>query len=164
MTVHTAMELTAADIMTGDVVCLNQDLDIHECEKMLVERGISGAPVVDVEGHLKGVLSKTDLVAYHYTTGEEAQAGQSYRLDAARGTRIVEFNVPTAGEVMTPVPCVATEGTRISELAALMTRRAVHRIVICRNRRVVGIVTSMDILRAVAAEAPEDWNPDGFPG
>jgi len=163
MTVHTALEATASDIMTSDVVCLNEDLDIHECEKMLVERRISGAPVVDVDGRLKGVLSKTDLVAYHFTTAEEAEP-PSYRIGAPRGAHIVEFNVPAARDVMTPVPCVATEGTTIPELAALMTRRGLHRIVICRGPRVVGIVTSMDILRAISAGAPDDWNPSGFPG
>jgi CBS domain-containing protein len=157
--------LNATDIMTSDVVCLNEDLDIHECEKILIDKGISGAPVVDLEGHLRGVLSKTDLVSYHYNAGEEeAGTEPAYRVEQGKGSRVIEFNAPSARDVMTPVPCVATEAATIPELAAPMGRREVHRVVICRNRKVVGIVTSMDILKAIAAEAPKDWDPSGFPG
>lgn len=159
-------DIKAADIMTRDVVCLNEDLDLHECEQLLLERGISGAPVVDEQGHLKGVLSKTDIVGHHFASGEEEGADEKeYHMEGVRGARVYEYNAPRAKELMTPVPCVATEFMTLGELAALMVRREVHRVIICRERRVVGIVSSLDILRAIATEpATADWAPGGFPG
>lgn len=154
MTAETTERLAARDIMTSDVVCLNEDLDIHECEKILLEKGISGAPVVDMQGHLRGVISKTDLVHYHFDRGdEELDEGETYRIQDVAGSHVVDFNTPSAKDVMTPVPCVAEESSSIAELAALMVRREVHRVVICRGRKVVGIVSSMDILKAIARGA-----------
>ena len=165
MAICAVENIRAGDIMTKEVVCLNEDLDLHECEKILLNKGISGAPVVDVDGHLKGVLSKTDLVTHHYVGGEEARENMSYKMEDVRGAYVVDYNTPSAGDMMTPVPCVATEWATIGEIAALMVRRQVHRVVICKDRRVIGIVSSMDILRAIAKEpAAEGWDPDGFPG
>ena len=62
----------------------------------------------------------------------------------------MDFNTPAARDVMTPVPCIASESTSLAELAGLMVRRQVHRVVICRGRKVVGIVSSMDVLRVIA--------------
>ncbi len=165
MAICAVENIRAGDIMTKEVVCLNEDLDLHECEKILLNKGISGAPVVDVDGHLKGVLSKTDLVTHHYVGGEEAREDISYKMEDVRGAYVVDYNTPSAGDMMTPVPCVATEWATIGEIAALMVRRQVHRVVILKDRRVIGIVSSMDILRAIAQEpAAEGWDPDGFPG
>ncbi|HET6371794.1 MAG TPA: CBS domain-containing protein [Candidatus Polarisedimenticolia bacterium] len=156
----------AADIMTRDVVCLNEALDLRECEKILLDRRISGAPVVDDEGHLRGVLSKTDLVSHHYTSGgEESGKPGPYWDSDVHGIYVFDMSTTLARDIMTPVPCVASEWTTINELSALMARREVHRVVICRNRKVVGIVTSMDILQAIAKQpATEGWDPAGFPG
>ncbi|HKY31120.1 MAG TPA: CBS domain-containing protein [Candidatus Polarisedimenticolia bacterium] len=161
----TSETIKAADIMTRDVVCLNEELDLHECESILLERGISGAPVVDTEGRLKGVLSKTDLVTHHHAGGEEIVDAGPYRLDGVRGAHLLQVAPSAARDIMTPVPCVAAEWATLGELAALMVRREVHRVVICRDRKVVGIVSSLDILRAIAEEpALAEWDPKGFPG
>ena len=166
MSTCTAERITAQDIMTSDIVCLNEDLELRECEKILLEKGISGAPVVDVAGHLLGVLSKTDLVSHHFNYGEEGTGEKpTYKVENADGFHVVEFNTPKARDLMTPVPCVATEWATIHDLAALMVHKEVHRVVICRRRKIVGIVTSMDILRAIASDLPEEeWDVAGFPG
>ena len=149
---RTIQSLKAAEIMTKEVVCLNEELGLHECERMLLDKGISGAPVVDTEGRLRGVVSKTDLVSYHADRGEEElETSEFFRIEGLHGSHIIDLNMPVARDVMTPVPCVASETSTIGELAALMVRREVHRVVICRGREVVGIVSSMDILRAIAS-------------
>jgi CBS domain-containing protein len=165
MAICAVENIRASDIMTKDVVCLNEDLDLHECEKIFLNKGISGAPVVDVDGHLKGVLSKTDLITHHYVGGEEAREDVPYKMEDVRGAYVVDYNTPSAGDMMTPVPCVATEWATIGEVAALLVRRQVHRVVICKDRKVIGIVSSMDILRVISKEpAAEGWDPEGFPG
>ena len=157
--------LRAADIMSRDVVCLNEDLGLHECERILLDRGISGAPVVDTEGRLRGVLTKTDLVTHHYADGEDVTDGGTFRMEGIRGAHIVAVSPMVARDIMTPVPCIATEHATLGELAALMVRREVHRVIICNQRNVIGIVSSMDVLRAMADEPEaEGWDPQRFPG
>lgn len=145
--------IKARDIMTRDIVCLYQDTDLHECEKLLLDRGISGAPVVDEEGRLLGVLSKTDIVSHHFASGEEEGGDErSLRVEKTAGSHVFEYNSPLARDLMSPVPCTAAESCSLGALAALMVRREVHRVVITKEGRVVGIVSTMDILRAIATE------------
>lgn len=166
MVTCTTERIKASDIMSRDVVCLNEELDLRECEKILLERGISGAPVVDTNGRLRGVLSKTDIVTHHFSSGEEeGSSEESFHLEGVRGAHAFSYTSPAARDIMTPVPCTASEWATLGEIAALMARREVHRVVICREGKVVGIVSSMDILRAIASEpAQEGWDPGGFPG
>ena len=152
---HQCLSLTmkAGDIMSTDVVCLNENLDLRECEKLLLDRGISGAPVVDDKGHLRGVLSKTDIVNHHYISGEDEGSGdESLKIERSAGSHVFEYSTPTAAALMTPVPCTASVNTNLEDLAALMVEHELHRVVICRNRKVVGIVSSLDIMRAVAGK------------
>jgi CBS domain-containing protein len=165
MEMDTNRTLKAADIMTRSVVCLNEDLDVRACERILLDRGISGAPVVDTNGRLRGVLSKTDLVTHHYADGEDIIDAGPYKMEGVRGAHVVQVSPMCARDIMTPVPCVATESHTLEELASLMVRREVHRVVICHERKPVGIVSSMDILRAIAADPETDvWDPGAFPG
>lgn len=144
-------DIRATDVMTRDVLCLNEALDLHECEKLLLEKGISGAPVVDDEGRLIGVLSKTDLVTHHFTAGEEEGADEdSLQREAVAGSHVFEYSSPRARDLMSPVPCTAPEHCSLRALAAIMVQRGVHRVVITRHWRVVGIVSTMDILKAIA--------------
>lgn len=145
--------IRATDVMTRDVFCLNETLDLHECEKLLLERGISGAPVVDDKGRLLGVLSKTDIVSHHFTSGEEEGGDErSLIVEKTAGSHVFEYKSPLARDLMSPVPCTAAESCCLGALAALMVRKEVHRVVITREERVVGIVSTMDILRAIATE------------
>ncbi len=50
------------DIMTGDVITFSPDALIYDCARLLKEKRISGAPVVNGEGEVVGVLSETDII------------------------------------------------------------------------------------------------------
>ena len=63
-------KIKVADIMTRDVVTVHQDWTVEEAADLLLERKISGAPVVDDQGQLCGVITQTDLFkATLYITG-----------------------------------------------------------------------------------------------
>ena len=89
-----------------------------------LERGVSGVPVVGPKGDLIGVVSQTDLV----------------RQDHAGAT---------VACVMTPWTVSFEEDTEVKELARQMLAKKIHRVVITREGRLCGIVTSMDMVRAM---------------
>ncbi|MBW2579330.1 MAG: CBS domain-containing protein [Deltaproteobacteria bacterium] len=62
------------DLMTRDVAVINRKSDVHELEKLLLERRVHGLPVVNDDGILVGVISQTDLLAWHYNTGVDGAA------------------------------------------------------------------------------------------
>jgi CBS domain-containing protein len=150
----------AKDIMNPNVVTVTNTLDLREAAKILVEEGISGAPVVDELGNLLGVISQSDLVEYELTMEREPTVeAPFYRrpyddsLHPSRGFQIEELPVDTVKDVMTPFLVTVEEHTLICEVAARMAKFGIHRlIVVDEDRQLRGIVTSMDVLRWLAEE------------
>lgn len=128
-----------AEVMSRDVVCVRADLGVACVRELLLSRGFSGAPVVDEGGRPIGVVSKTDLLRERF----EAAAG-----GAADGT-----GARCAGDVMTPIAMTLVETAPIYEAAALMARHGVHRVpIVTHDGRLVGVVSSLDMLRWIAWE------------
>ena len=69
---------TVDDLMTRDVAVIRSDADVHELEQKLLRDAIHGMPVVDEDNTLVGVVSQTDLIAWHYFSGVD---GSSYYQD-----------------------------------------------------------------------------------
>jgi CBS-domain-containing membrane protein len=151
------LNLTAADLMTTTVVAIPRAMSLRGAAHLLAQAHISGAPVVDGSGHCIGVLSTTDFVSW-------ADKG-----DAARHPRLPAVDCPHSewqvlepeqlpadevGEYMTPDPVTVLPGTSIGELARQMTDAHIHRVIVVdAERRPVGIVSSTDILAALARAA-----------
>jgi CBS-domain-containing membrane protein len=124
--------LTVRDIMTTNVYTVEADASAEEAAWGLTRRHIGGAPVRDAEGNLVGVLTKGDLV-----NPEPAQW--------IKGE-------PTVGDLMNPDVLALYRDDPALAAAAGMVERNVHRVVVLdEEQRMVGIVTSMDIVKAVAA-------------
>lgn len=118
--------MLARDIMRSDVLTLRPETTLREAAVFLVRHRISGAPVVGPGRRLIGLISSTDLMR----NGQEAPEAE-------------------VGAVMTPAAYCAKEETPVAELARFMLAKRVHRVVIVRRGRLKGIVTSMDMLRAL---------------
>lgn len=143
-----ALELPATgrvgEIMTRQVVSVNPDTSISTVIELLLSRRISGVPVVDEEGVPVGLISKTDLLR---DLQEGGDARQSSRMSFAGH----EEEGRTAEEVMTPAACSLSEHASIVEASGLMFRGGMHRLpVVDSEGKLVGIVSSLDVLRWVA--------------
>jgi len=126
-------EPRVADVMSRVVVCVRADLAGAALARLLVERGIGGAPVVDRDGRPVGVVSKTDVLRA-----------------VARGADLTRL---TVDDMMMPVAFVVDEDATLARAAALMATEGIHRIpVVNRAGAVVGIVTPLDVARWLAGE------------
>ena len=142
--------LTAKSIMSAPVVTIRPELAVRDAVRLMLDRHISGLPVVDGEGQLVGIVTEADLLA------KEAQPpvseplvgwfGRSLWLERlVTGHRKVEGR--TVGEVMTHNVVTAEEETPVHILAARMMRYGVNRLPIVRAGQVAGIVTRADVLK-----------------
>lgn len=150
------MSYLARDIMNTDVISVREDMDIRDLAKLFLEQGITGAPVIDAEGNLVGVISQTDLVYHGMTRGDElvleSDFYQKARMEGQyipRGFQIEDFNSALVSDVMTPVVHSVTEKARVESVASLMTRKHVHRVVVRKGMKVVGIISALDILKVM---------------
>jgi CBS domain-containing protein len=119
--------------------------------------------VVDELGNLLGVISQSDLVESELATERELTVeALFYRrpyddaLHPSRGFQIEELPTHTVKGVMTPFLITIEEDIPIREVAARMAKFGIHRlIVVDDDQQIRGIVTSLDVLRWVAATAGE---------
>jgi predicted transcriptional regulator len=146
------------DVMNPDVMTVADEMTTGELARYLTEREISGAPVVDNQGHLIGVVSMTDIGRHMAEPSElESTRGSEFYRDSGDevtfesfGQRHVEGSAATVRDVMTPVVHQVPANATVAEAARVMVREHIHRLVVTQGRQPVGIITSMDLLRVVA--------------
>jgi len=150
------MAIVAADIMSKDVLCVDKSADLRDLAKLFLSRKITGAPVVDGRGDLCGVISQTDLLFYQLSRDDELVMPSGFYSNVkvegralTTGFQIEDVNTATVEEVMTPVVHSVTPQTGVDAVARLMTRRHIHRVIVREGRKVVGIISALDILRVV---------------
>jgi CBS domain-containing protein len=142
--------MTVGDVMTRSVVSVRSWTPLKEVAQLLIERRISGLPVVDDNGVLLGVVSEGDFLMKE----QGAQAIRHRPLARIFGesresrSRLAKFEALTAGEAMTAPALTIASGRHIAEAAAVMTERGVNRLPVVDEGRLVGIVTRADLVRA----------------
>ena len=145
------------DVMNPDVMTVADEMTTGELARYLTQREISGAPVVDSQGHLIGVVSMTDIGRQMAEPSEfESGRGSEFYRDLADetledfGQRYVEQSTATVRDVMTPVIHQVPVTATVAEAARVMIREHIHRLVVTQGKEPVGIITSMDLLQVVA--------------
>lgn len=147
------------EIMSTRVVCVRPELSVETLLGLFIDKGISGAPVVDDDGRPIGMVSKTDLLSERFLEGEtmEGEQGpmrftteQGYEVELEGGFHTTQLANSCVGDIMTPLVFALPEGATIPQAAALMAYEGVHRApVVSLDDRVVGVVSSLDVLRWV---------------
>jgi predicted transcriptional regulator len=146
--------MIAKEIMQKKVIAVGPDMTLREAAKLFHESKISGAPVVDPAGKLMGVLSQTDLARHRVRglAGLKDKEGSFWVPEQAAGMAgLTERSSATikVSEVMTKVVFSAPEDMPVRDLMRMMVREKIHRIVITNDGKLSGILTTMDMLRAV---------------
>jgi CBS domain-containing protein len=155
-------DLTAADVMNTQVLAVRPEMSVHELATFLTENQITGAPVIDHQGHLVGVASETDIAECE---GERADLvrdrsdpalelrgwGDRANPDEIRGLH-VEADDLTVRDIMTPAAYTIPHDTPVARVAQTMIAGRIHRLLVTRDKRVVGIVTSLDLLTLLCPE------------
>jgi predicted transcriptional regulator len=148
------------DVMSPDIMTVADDMTTDELARYLTEHEISGAPVVDGQGQLVGVVSMTDIGRQmaEPTEFRVPERSEFYRDTADDVTledlaqRFVEQRAVAVRDVMTPVVHHVPAGAPVAEAARIMIDNHIHRLVVTQGREPVGIITSMDLLRVVAGQ------------
>ena len=146
------------DLMNPDIMTVADEMTTEELARYLIEREISGAPVVDSQGHLIGVVSMTDIGRNMAEPSDLTSSRDSsfYRDDAVDltledlGQHFEEERAVTVRDVMTPVIHQVPVTASVAEVARIMVERHIHRLVVTQGKDPVGIITSMDLLKMVA--------------
>jgi len=133
----------ARDIMTRDIATATPSMSIDDLCEILQTRNIQGVPVVDANGHLRGIVTESDVVFGGLGRGQ-------HRFMSPAEGRLPGPGPTTVGEIMTEPAISAEEDTPVKKLAELMWKMRIHRLPICLKGRLTGIVSALDICQALA--------------
>jgi CBS domain-containing protein len=147
--------MNARDVMTRDVVSVASDTTMRKIAALLVEKRISGVPVVDGSGAPIGMVSEGDLIG-------RSEAGREARQDwwlttlaeaeAVNSEFLASLNYPSARDLMSAPVISIHEETSLVEIAELLTTHRIKRVPVVCDGRIVGIVSRADLLRALVAK------------
>jgi len=147
--------MEAKDVMTRPVTSVDPNASVLEAVRIMLQKKISGLPVLDVSGHLVGIVTEGDFLRRFET---EMQLRRPRWIDFfMRPGRPAEEYVHASGrrveEVMTGEVHTAAEDTPLEEIVGLMERNRVKRVPVMRGGEVVGIVTRANLIRALNGAA-----------
>lgn len=148
-------QMLVRQVMTADVVTFAPEETVEVATQRLLERDVDGAPVVDAEGRVIGMLSSDDLLVQetqlHYPTvfslfGAYLELPSSHRKFEEELRRAVAAVVR---DVMATDPVTCAPDDTLERAATLMHERKVSRLPVVDDGRLVGIVARGDLLRAL---------------
>jgi CBS domain-containing protein len=161
------MALRADDLMSRDVVTTSPGESLADLERLLVSHRIGGVPVLE-KGRPVGVVSRSDVIRilatedalvgvqldfYREFPGADGPRATHPKLDEAElaseqaAGRLARLRVRDA---MTPDVLAVDVGASVQEIARELVQRAVHRLLVTEEERLVGIVSTLDVVRAVS--------------
>src|SRR6266568_4486942 len=137
--------LTAAEIMTREVVTVTRETSIRELAKIFAERGISSIPVVDEAGKLIGIVTETDLVeqdkSLHIPTVVSIFDWVIYlESDRKFEKELKKMTGQKVGDIFSEEVATVAPSTPVNQIADLLSSRKINAVPVVEDHRVVGIV------------------------
>ena len=155
------MQTQIRDVMTRDVVTLDPNMTLTELDRVLVSRNISGGPVLE-DGAVVGVVSRTDVICVLYD--EQMAAGKvlgfygsPYPISIpalahlARDSRRIADHMTAmkVSKIMSRDVKSVGPNDEVEAVARMMAAEGYHRVPVVDGTDLVGIITSLDVVRLV---------------
>ena len=155
--------MRAHQIMTRPVITVTPETTIVEAANTMLQKHVSGLPVIDAAGKLVGIVSEGDFIR-RGEIGTQRKRGRFLKFILGPGQAATDFvheHGRKVAEIMTPqlLTITITEDTALDEIVELMEKNSVKRLPVMRGDRIVGIVSRANLLQAVASLAREISDP-----
>ncbi|KAM3250437.1 CBS domain-containing protein CBSX1, chloroplastic isoform X1 [Capsicum chacoense] len=149
---------TVGDFMTRkeDLHVVKPSTSVDEALEILVERRITGFPVVDDDWKLVGLVSDYDLLALDSVSGTGGadanmfpEVGSNWKTFNEVQKLISKTKGKVVGDLMTHAPLVVRESTNLEDAARLLLKTKYRRLpVVDSDAKLVGIITRGNVVRA----------------
>ena len=146
--------MNVGQIMTKKVVTIPHTAKLHEVAKILHENGVSGAPVVDEDGSLVGIVSEKDVFKALYPSHAEFYDSPGVWVDLdALEERAGDAKYRPVDDFMTKEVVTVNDKASLMQVGSMMMVRGIHRIVVTgHDQTIQGIVTRRDIYQKILTE------------
>jgi len=147
------MGVLARDIMSSPVTVLHPGMSLAEAARILTEDGISGAPVVSLEGQLRGIVSRTDIINRCLEGRISPDVGDSFLFFVGLGEAVLSEEMKaevealgTIDDIMEQDVVILRPDAPLGEVAAAMHQSHIHRVLVGERGKVKGIITALDLI------------------
>lgn len=150
--------LQAKDIMRTDVITVSPETTVGELGKLFIEKGISGAPVLDADERLIGIVTENDLIKQNKRFHIPTLLRLFDVLIPLEGFNSVEKEIKlmtasTVSDICTRTVVTVNPENTIQDIATIMFEKGIHLLPVMSNDRLVGIIGKIDIIRGTLGEA-----------
>jgi CBS domain-containing protein len=153
--------MKVSDVMSTEVVTVTADTPLKKAAALMLERGISGLPVVDEDG-LVGVLSETDILFKEHTRPDR-HGLVDWVMHYGEDPPETKLDARFVRDAMTSPAVTVPSGRSVADAATMMLDLGLNRLAVVDGDELVGIVTRSDLMRAftrsddeIAQEIRED--------
>ncbi|MFM0055306.1 CBS domain-containing protein [Paraburkholderia phytofirmans] len=145
--------MRASDVMTSNVISVTPEMTVREVARIFVDNGISGAPVVDADGHVVGMISEGDLLRRtEIGTDERTRTSWLDFWSASQEARdYIKTHAVKVRDVMTADVVTVQPETQLGEVAGILETRRIKRVPVTNAGRLVGIVSRANLVQALAS-------------
>src|ERR1700685_4774922 len=153
--------MRAHQIMTRQVITVATGAAVLEAANIMLEKHVSGLPVVDEAGKLVGIVSQGDFIR-RAEIGTQRKRGRWLKFLLGPGREASDFvheRGRVVGEIMTLDPSTVTEDATLEDVVQLMEQNNIKRLPVMRADQLVGNVTRSNLLQAVAELACDIPDP-----
>jgi CBS domain-containing protein len=146
------MGIYARDLMSAPVVSVGMDAMIEDAVRLMLDRKLSGLPVIDENRKLVGIITEGDLLRRsEFGTCRKRPRWLEFLLGSGSvAMDYVREHGRHVGDVMTERPVAIEEDATIAEIVELMEKHRIKRLPVVRGGEVVGVVSRADLIRNLA--------------
>ena len=143
----------ARDIMKRDVISVSPDMTVEELGRLFIEKNISGAPVVNEDGDIRGMVTENDLVAQdkrlHIPTLLRLfDAYIALEPPSLIKEELRKMSARTVDEICTREVISVGEEAQMEDVATIMTEKRVHIVPVVKGKKLLGIIGRHEIIKA----------------
>jgi len=147
--------LKVKDIMTKDVVTVTKETTVMELAGLFANRHLSSLPVLDPNGDLIGIVTETDLVEQdknlHIPTVISIFDWVIYlESDKKFEKELKKMTGRTVGDIYSDNVVTVSPETSIADVADLLSSRKINALPVVEGKKLVGIVSRIDLIRSMA--------------
>lgn len=142
------LSLTARELMTSPAVSVSQDMLLPQVAQVMARAGVSGAPVLDGQGRVAGVISEKDFLRLMDPQGLGGFMGVVATCMAGGACLVAPFLEQPVGQVMSRPALTVGPETTLAAMAGIMAQSCINRLpVVDGQGALLGMVTRSDLLR-----------------
>jgi CBS domain-containing protein len=154
--------MRASDVMAKDVVTATPEMTVQDAARLMINRRISGIPIIDRDRRLLGIVTEGDFLrrAETGTQRERSRWREWFSPNSRLAVEYIKSHARRVADVMSRDLVTVTELATLGEIADLMETRRVKRVPVLHDGKLVGIVSRADLLRVLASGGANSADDD----